>query len=91
MANLEQTVLETFRKLSPGKQQEVLEFLTLLEQSSQPSEATAEELAKAHQIITKGLERAKATPPLSSQEIWSKFEQVRGKISSQYQEKLQSS
>jgi hypothetical protein len=57
MANLEQTVLETFRQLSPGKQQEVLEFLSLLQQSSQPSAATAEELVKAHQIITKGLER----------------------------------
>jgi hypothetical protein len=57
MVNLEQTVLETFRQLSPGKQQEVLEFLCLLQQSSQPSAATAEELVKAHQIITKGLER----------------------------------
>jgi len=57
MTNLEQTVLETFRQLSPGKQQEVLEFLCLLQQSSQPSAATAEELVKAHQIITKGLER----------------------------------
>ena len=41
MANLEQTVLETFGQLSPGKQQEVLEFLCLLQQSSQPSAATA--------------------------------------------------
>ena len=57
MANLEQTVLETFRQLSPAKQQEVLEFLCLLQQSSEPSAATAEELVKAHQIITKGLER----------------------------------
>ena len=57
MANLEQTVLQTFRQLSPAKQQEVLEFLCLLQQSSEPSAATAEELVKAHQIITKGLER----------------------------------
>ena len=84
MANLEQTVLETFRQLSPGKQQEVLEFLSLLQQSSQPSAATAEELVKAHQIITKGLERAKAVPPLSSQEIWSQIEQVREDVSAQY-------
>jgi len=39
MANLEQTVLETFRQLSPGKQQEVLEFLCLLQQSSHTKSA----------------------------------------------------
>lgn len=91
MTNLEQTVLETFRQLPPLKQQEVLEFLAILQQSPQPSSATAEELVQAHQIITKGLGRAKATPLKSSQEIWSEFEQVREKIHAQYQEKLQSS
>jgi putative transcriptional regulator len=43
---------------------------------------TAEELAKADEIISCGLNRAIKSPKRSSEEIWSDFEAIRTKIAS---------
>ncbi|NJL83251.1 MAG: hypothetical protein HC890_10385 [Chloroflexaceae bacterium] len=90
MANLEETVLTTFRQLSGEQQQEVLQFLEFI-QASPPLPPTVEEKKRANQIITKGLEKARLAPPQSPVEIWSKFEQVRTDLSNQYQTKIQNS
>jgi hypothetical protein len=86
MANPEETVLTTFRQLPKEKQQEVLDFLAIIQDIS-PLPPTKEELEQANQIITRGLQRARTTPPKLPQQIWSEFEEVVAKISAQYHEK----
>lgn len=86
MANLEETVLTTFRQLPLEKQQEVLDFLEIIQDIS-PLPPTKQELEQANQIITRGLQRARSAPPKPPQQIWSEFEQVVAKISAQYHEK----
>jgi hypothetical protein len=76
---IEQTLLEKLRELPPEKQQEVLQFVELLQQS-QIAPPTEDELAKAKDIIARGLTRAMNTPPRPPEVIWAEFEAVRSRI-----------
>lgn len=85
ISNLEQVVLDQFRQLSLEKQQELLQFLEILQQgvNAQSPEAEAKTV---NDIISKGLKRAMFAPSKSTQEIWSEFAKMKDKIANQYEE-----
>ncbi|WP_013324178.1 hypothetical protein [Gloeothece verrucosa] len=90
MNNLEQQVLETFRKLSVEKQNDVLEFLELIEQEP-AKDPTDEELRKAREIINKAKQRARSSAAKSAPELWKEFNQIKNLIADQYEDETKSS
>jgi|GEM_PF-1339188 len=94
--SIEQIVIEEIRELTPEKQQEVLNFVRLLQQDKiarltaneiaiaslqdKIESPTANELDIASEIIARGLTRAMNSPVRSYEVIWAEFETVRSRI-----------
>ncbi|MEA5535528.1 hypothetical protein [Crocosphaera sp. XPORK-15E] len=86
ITNIEKTVLDKFRKLSTEKQQDVLEFLDLIEQdvSEQPTNLEGKE---AKEILQRAKERAQSNVSKSVDELWDDFNQVKDQIASEFENK----
>jgi hypothetical protein len=86
ITDLETKVLETFRKLSLKKQQEVVNLLEIIQQESEV-DISENDLQIATKIINKAKKIALETPPKSPQDLWDKFTEIKDKIATEYEEK----
>lgn len=84
MTNLEQTVLDRFRKLSVEKQGDVLEFLNLIEQDFS-NKSTDAEREEAKRILEVAKQKAMSNSPKSAQELWSDFHEAKRTIADEYE------
>lgn len=84
MTNLEQVVINKFRNLSVEKQEDVLQFLDLIQQdlSEKP---TLMEVTQAREILDKARQRALANPQKPSSQLWDEFNQVKDAIAEEYE------
>lgn len=84
MTNLEQVVINKFRNLSVEKQEDVLQFLDLIQQdlSDKP---TLMEVTQAREIRDRARQRALANPQKSASQLWDEFNQVKDSIAEEYE------
>jgi hypothetical protein len=88
ITNIEQTLLDKFRQLSQQKQQDVLQFLNLIQPDINPK-TTNEELSQAKEILMRAKNRALSTPQKSAQQLWSEFNEIKNDIAQQYGQDLE--
>lgn len=84
MTNLEQVVINKFRNLSVEKQEDVLQFLDLIQQdfSNKP---TLIEVTQAREILDGARQRALANPQKPVSQLWNDFNQVKDAIAEEYE------
>jgi hypothetical protein len=83
-ANLEQTVLEKFRKLSVEKQKDILDLLDFMESGLSES-PTDLEVENAKKTLNAAKEKAQSTPPQPSVELWGEFNRIKTLIAEDYE------
>ncbi|GEM_PF-6154572 len=84
IANIEEVVIQKFRQLSVEKQDDVLQFINLIEQdvSAKP---TKQEIKEAREILNRAKKRALANPEKSLSQLWDEFNQVKNTIAQEYE------
>ena len=82
-ANLEKAVISKFRNLSTEKQEDVLQFLELI-QPDLSEKFTITEVEQAKEIRDRAKKRALANSRKSSSELWDEFNEIKGAISEEY-------
>jgi hypothetical protein len=84
MTNLEQVVINRFRNLSVEKQEDVLQFLDLIQQdlSDKP---TLIEVTQAREILDRARQRALANPQKPASQLWDDFNQIKNAIAEEYE------
>jgi hypothetical protein len=84
MTNLEQVVINRFRNLSAEKQEDVLQFLDLIQQdlSDKP---TLIEVTQAREILDGARQRALANPQKPASQLWDNFNQMKDTIAEEYE------
>jgi hypothetical protein len=83
--NIEKTVLDKFRKLSTEKQQDVLQFLDLIEQDVSEKPTTLER-KEAKEILQRSKKRSRSNVSKSVNELWSDFNKVKDQIASEFED-----
>lgn len=86
MTNLERIVIHKFRKLSPEKQEDVLDFLDLMQQDLQ-EKITDKEVKQAREILNRAQKRALASPHKSASQLWDDFSHIKNSIAEEYETK----
>lgn len=83
-ANLEQTVLEKFRKLSVEKQKDILDLLDFME-SGLSASPTDLEVENARKTLNAAKEKAQSAPPQPATELWGEFNRIKTLIAEDYE------
>jgi len=84
MTNLEQVVINKFRNLSVEKQEDVLQFLDLIQQDFS-DKATLIKVTQAREILDGARQRALANPQKPASQLWDEFNQVKDTIAEEYE------
>jgi len=84
MTNLEQVVINKFRNLSVEKQEDVLQFLDLIQQDLF-DKPTLIEVTQAREILDGARQRALANPQKPVSQLWNDFNQVKDAITEEYE------
>ena len=81
-------VINKFRNLSVEKQEDVLQFLDLIQQdfSDKP---TLIEVTQAREILDGARQRALANPQKPASQLWDDFNQVKDTIAEEYERRLE--
>jgi hypothetical protein len=84
MTNLEQVVINKFRNLSVEKQEDVLQFLDLIQQDLF-DKPTLIEATQAREILDGARQRALANPRKPALQLWDDFNRVKDAIAEEYE------
>lgn len=86
-ANLEQTILEKFRKLPVEKQKDILDLLDFMESGLSDS-PTDLEVENARKTLNAAKEKAQSASPKPATELWGEFNRIKTLIAEDYLYKL---
>jgi cell division septum initiation protein DivIVA len=84
MINLEHIIISKLRKLSIEKQEDVLQFLDLIEEDLSGKQTTAE-IEQANEILERAKRRALKSPLKSPSQLWNEFNQAKSSIYEAYE------
>ncbi|MGK7930769.1 MAG: hypothetical protein AB4041_04970 [Microcystaceae cyanobacterium] len=84
MINLEQIIINKIRSLSLEKQEDVLQFLDLIDEDLSKT-ITPSEIEQAKEILDRAKRRALDSPSKSPSQLWNEFNQAKSSISEEYE------